>query len=52
MGNRIFGQEKISLKIVNSVRRQQGLYQIYKDFCENDNLSCNKCALYLSMVKD
>jgi len=52
MGNRIFGQEKISRKIVNSVRRQQGLYQIYKDFCENDNLSCNKCALYLSMVKD
>ncbi len=52
MGNRIFGQEKISQKIVNSVRRQQGLYQIYKDFCENDNMSCNKCALYLSMVKD
>ena len=52
MGNRIFGQEKVSGKVVNSVRRQQGLYQIYKDFCENNNLSCNKCALYLSMVKD
>ena len=52
MGSRIFGQEKASKKIVNSVRRQQGLYQIYKDFCENDNMSCNKCALYLSMVKD
>ena len=52
MGSRIFGQGKASKKIVNSVRRQQGLYQIYKDFCENDNLSCNKCALYLSMVKD
>ena len=51
MNNRIFGQEKTSKKIVNSVRRQQGLYQIFKDFCENDNVSCNKCALYLSMAK-
>ncbi len=51
MGNRIFGQEKVSRKIVNSARRQQGLYQIFKDFCENDNVSCNKCALYLSMVE-
>ncbi|GAN32350.1 MAG: DUF2851 family protein [Candidatus Brocadia sp. AMX2] len=52
MGNRIFGQPNVSKKIINSVRRQQGLYQIFKDFCENDNMSCNKCALYLSMVKD
>lgn len=51
MGNRIFGQPDVSKKIINSVRRQQGLYQIFKDFCENDNISCNKCALYLSMVK-
>ena len=51
MSNRIFGQPNASKKIINSVRRQQGLYQIFKDFCENDNISCNKCALYLSMVK-
>ena len=51
MENRILGQSKASKKIVNSARRQQGLYQIFKDFCENDNVSCNKCALYLSMVK-
>ncbi|MDN3515192.1 MAG: DUF2851 family protein [Candidatus Brocadia sp.] len=51
MGNRIFGQPQVSKKIINSVRRQQGLYQIYKDFCENDNISCNKCALYLSMIE-
>lgn len=51
MGNRIFGQLNVSKKIINSVRRQQGLYQIFKDFCESDNISCNKCALYLSMVE-
>ncbi len=51
MGNRIFGQSQVSKKVINSVRRQQGLYQIFKDFCENDNISCNRCALYLSMVK-
>jgi hypothetical protein len=51
MENRILGQSKGSKKIINSVRRQQGLYQLFKDFCENDTMSCNKCALYLSMVK-
>ncbi len=51
MCNRIFGQSSVSKKIINSVRRQQGLYQIFKDFCENDDISCNKCALYLSMVE-
>ncbi len=50
MSNRIFGQPGGS-KIITSARRQQGLYQIFKDFCENDNISCNKCALYLSMVR-
>jgi len=51
MSHRIFGQPNASKNIINSVRRQQGLYQIFKDFCENDNISCNKCALYLSMVE-
>lgn len=51
MESRILGQSKASKKIVNSARRQQGLYQIFKDYCENDNVSCNKCALYLSMIK-
>jgi hypothetical protein len=51
MEHRVLGQSKRSNKIVNSARRQQGLYQIFKDFCENDNMSCNKCALYLSIIK-
>lgn len=52
MEGRILGQSRISKKVINSVRRQQGLYQIFKDFCENDNVNCDKCALYLSLVKD
>ncbi|MFO0792787.1 MAG: DUF2851 family protein [Candidatus Brocadiaceae bacterium] len=52
MSNRMLGQLNASRRIINSVRRQQGLYQLFKDFCENDNVSCNKCALYLAMVKN
>lgn len=47
MISRIFGNEKEANKIVNNVRRQQGLHQIFKDFCDSDNFLCNKCALYL-----
>lgn len=50
MSSRIFGQPDASKKLITSARRQQGLYQIFKDFCENDNISCNRCALYLSMI--
>ncbi|MCF6156978.1 MAG: DUF2851 family protein [wastewater metagenome] len=50
MEDRVLGQSKESKKIINSVRRQQGLYQIFKDFCENDTMSCNRCALYLSII--
>ncbi|MGQ3685341.1 MAG: DUF2851 family protein [Candidatus Loosdrechtia sp.] len=52
MEDRILGQSKASKKIINSARRQQGLYQLFRDFCENDTTSCNTCALYLSMVKN
>ncbi|MBM4053542.1 MAG: DUF2851 family protein [Planctomycetes bacterium] len=51
MGTRMFGTTKVSNKVVNSARRQQGLYQLFKDFCENDTVSCNKCALYVAMGK-
>ncbi len=50
MSNRIWGESGTPKKTIRSVRRQQGLYQLFKDFCENDNLSCNKCALYLAVV--
>ncbi|MEK7289329.1 MAG: DUF2851 family protein, partial [Planctomycetota bacterium] len=44
MNSRIWGESGTPKKMIHSVRRQQGLYQLFKDFCENDNLSCNKCA--------
>ncbi|MDR4507348.1 MAG: DUF2851 family protein [Candidatus Brocadiaceae bacterium] len=51
MVRRVLGQSKLSGKIVNSARRQQGLYKIFKDFCENEAMSCNECVLYLSFGK-
>ena len=50
MNSRIWGESGAPKRMVDSVRRQQGLYQLFKDFCENDNVSCNKCALYLAVV--
>lgn len=43
----IFGNEKEANKIINNVRRQMGLHQIFRDFCDSDNFLCNKCPLYL-----
>ncbi|MGR3311480.1 MAG: DUF2851 family protein [Candidatus Brocadiales bacterium] len=31
--------------IITNARRQQGLYQIYKDFCSNSNINCGECSL-------
>ncbi|MGR3178821.1 MAG: DUF2851 family protein [Candidatus Anammoxibacter sp.] len=47
MTTRIFGDEREANKIIHNVRRQQGLHQIFKDFCDSDNFLCDKCALYL-----
>ncbi len=35
--------------IINSARRQQGLYQIYRDFCSNNNVNCSECSLLQAM---
>jgi len=31
-------------RVVNSARRQQGLYQLFKDFCQQDRSGCATCA--------
>ena len=49
MTNRIFGNENKSDEIVCSSRRQQGLHQIFKDFCDSDNFLCNRCVMYLML---
>jgi hypothetical protein len=44
MASRIFGGEKEAREIVNSARRQQGLMQLFRDYCEPDAAGCRKCA--------
>ena len=33
------------LKTLRSARRQQGLYQIYADFCDSETATCDRCPL-------
>ena len=43
---RLAGQQlfdKPSLKFINTTRRQQGLMQIFQDFCINDKSACQQC---------
>ncbi len=49
MNYRILGKNLQEGSVVNSARRQQGLLQIFKDFCESDDIACEKCVLYLSI---
>ena len=42
---RIFAGDAELDKLVNSARRQQGLHQIFKDYCERDARGCRQCAL-------
>jgi hypothetical protein len=45
MNYRILGKNSQEGSVVNSARRQQGLLQIFKDFCESDDIACEKCVL-------
>ena len=45
MGYRILGKDSQEGSVVNSARRQQGLLQIFRDFCESDDIACEKCVL-------
>ncbi len=47
MSNRVFGDENVADGVVCNSRRQQGLHQIFRDFCDSDNFLCDKCVLYL-----
>ena len=49
MNYRILGKDKQRKNVVNTARRQQGLLQIYKDFCESDDIACKRCVLLLSI---
>jgi len=49
MVQRLFGGDRQAAKIISNARRQQGLYQVYKDFCEQDERGCRRCALLAAL---
>ena len=51
MVQRIFAGDLQAAKIISNARRQQGLYQIFKDFCEKDDRGCRRCALLAELNK-
>jgi len=44
MASRIFGGDDPAGEIVTSARRQQGLLQLFRDYCEHDADGCRRCA--------
>jgi len=47
MRQTIFGAADKGGEVVNSARRQQGLHQLYKDFC-NTEAGCERCVVRLA----
>jgi len=45
---RIFGGEGRA-KLIGNARRQQALYQIFRDYCDNDNAGCANCIFLKSI---
>jgi Protein of unknown function (DUF2851) len=48
---RLFGNEKLSTQFLKTVAHQQGLLQIYEDFCLQDNSDCTQCPFPEQMQK-
>jgi hypothetical protein len=44
MAARIFGGDEPAAEAVTSARRQQGLLQLFRDYCERDADGCRHCA--------
>ncbi len=49
MESTLFPSPETASEVVNSVRRQQGLYQIFKDCCDSQSLRCDDCVLVRAM---
>jgi len=45
MRRRLFGERGDTANVVGSARRQQGLYQLFRDCCEKGDLACRRCIL-------
>jgi len=44
MKTRIFGDPARADRVVNSMRRQQGLLQLFHDYCESPSATCENCG--------
>jgi hypothetical protein len=42
-GTRLFGTDRRCAQFLKTVAHQQGLLQIYEDFCMQDNSDCAQC---------
>ena len=51
MSSRIFTDDKQAKRTVTSARRQQGLLQIFHDFCETSDRTCESCG-FLTALED
>jgi len=50
MRRRLFGRDEERAHLAASARRQQGLYQIFRDFCENLEEGCSPCGLMKALA--
>ena len=41
----LFGRQEKEMRMLRSARRQQGLYQLYTDFCDSETATCARCPL-------
>lgn len=48
MGHRLFGQNEHAMKLINTERRQQGLFQIFYACCNGEERHCEACHLFRS----
>ena len=50
-GTRLFGSDPRRAQFLKTVAHQQGLLQIYEDFCMQDNSDCAQCPFPEQMAK-
>lgn len=48
---RLFGETPVAASLLKSVAMQQGLLQIYEDFCQRDATDCVQCAFPTQLAK-
>ena len=48
MSQRVLPKE-LAPRLMNSARRQQGLHQIFRDFCQRKDVGCHRCGLFAAI---